>query len=96
MPLLKLQRGIEGLVHISQIANRHIGTPSEVLSEGETVQVKVLEVSASDKRVSLSIRELLEDEDGSQDYAQYERSREEDSGGFSLGDMIGDQLKKYK
>lgn len=62
----------------------------------ETVQVKVLEVSAEDKRVSLSIRELLEDEDGSQHYAQYEKSREEDSGGFSLGDMIGDQLKKYK
>ncbi|MDQ0205901.1 30S ribosomal protein S1 [Alkalicoccobacillus murimartini] len=88
--------GIEGLVHISQIANRHIGTPSEVLSEGESVQVKVLEVSAEDKRVSLSIRELLTDDEGSQEYAQYDKSREEDSGGFSLGDMIGDQLKKYK
>ncbi|MEK4564843.1 30S ribosomal protein S1 [Alkalihalobacillus sp. FSL R5-0424] len=93
---VEIAAGIEGLVHISQIANRHIGMPSEVLSEGETVQVKVLEVSAEDKRVSLSIRELLEDEDGSQHYAQYEKSREEDSGGFSLGDMIGDQLKKYK
>src|SRR5699024_10449957 len=33
--------GVEGLVHISQIANRHIGTPQEVLEEGQDVQVKV-------------------------------------------------------
>ncbi|MCM2674321.1 30S ribosomal protein S1 [Alkalicoccobacillus plakortidis] len=93
---VEIAPGIEGLVHISQIANRHIGTPGEVLSEEETVQVKVLEVSAEDKRVSLSIRELLTDDQGSQEYAQYDKNREEDSGGFSLGDMIGDQLKKYK
>ena len=92
---VEIAPGIEGLVHISQIANRHIGTPSEVLSEGETVQVKVLEVSSEDKRVSLSIRELQSD-DSNQDYSQYDNSRDEDTGGFSLGDMIGDQLKKYR
>ncbi len=56
--------GVEGLVHISQIANRHIGTPSEVLTEGEKVEVKVLDVNIEDKRISLSIRDLLEDENG--------------------------------
>ncbi|MEC0226974.1 30S ribosomal protein S1 [Paenibacillus alba] len=49
--------GVEGLVHISQIAHRHIGTPHEVLKEGQEVQVKVLEINTAEKRVSLSIKE---------------------------------------
>lgn len=52
--------GVEGLVHISQIAHRHIGTPHEVLKEGQEVQVKILEINASEKRVSLSIKETEE------------------------------------
>ncbi|WP_017728055.1 30S ribosomal protein S1 [Halalkalibacterium ligniniphilum] len=88
--------GVEGLVHISQIANRHIGTPGEVLSEGEKVEAKVLDVNIAEKRISLSIRELLENEEN--DYGSYEanESSEDEHTGFSLGDMIGDQLKKYK
>ncbi|WP_223703480.1 30S ribosomal protein S1 [Sutcliffiella deserti] len=85
--------GVEGLVHISQISNRHIGTPQEVLSEGEKVQVKILDINESDQRISLSIRELEEPEQD-QDYSQYTQS--DDTGGFQLGEMIGDKLKKLK
>ncbi|MDR6884428.1 30S ribosomal protein S1 [Bacillus sp. 3255] len=52
--------GVEGLVHISQIAHRHIGTPHEVLKEGQEVQVKILEINAAEKRISLSIKETEE------------------------------------
>ncbi|MEW9699014.1 30S ribosomal protein S1 [Paenibacillus sp. SI8] len=52
--------GVEGLVHISQIAHRHIGTPHEVLKEGQEVQVKILEINTGEKRVSLSIKETEE------------------------------------
>lgn len=52
--------GVEGLVHISQIAHRHIGTPHEVLKEGQEVQVKILEINTAEKRVSLSIKETEE------------------------------------
>ncbi|KGA99163.1 30S ribosomal protein S1 [Alkalihalobacillus alcalophilus ATCC 27647 = CGMCC 1.3604] len=92
---IEVADGVEGLVHISQIANRHIGTPSEVLTEGEKVQAKVLDVNLDEKRISLSIRALIE-EDVEDHYADYESHKEEESSGFSLGDMIGDQLKKYK
>jgi len=53
--------GVDGLIHISQIANRRIGKPEDVLSEGQEVQVKITEVDAENKRISLSIRALLED-----------------------------------
>ena len=52
--------GVDGLIHISQIADRRIGKPEDVLSEGQEVQVKITEVDAEHKRISLSIRALLE------------------------------------
>jgi small subunit ribosomal protein S1 len=84
--------GVEGLVHISQISHKHIGTPHEVLSEGEKVTVKVLDVNEQERRISLSIRDLEEEEQ--EDYGDYEL--QEESKGFQLGDMIGDQLKKLR
>lgn len=85
--------GVEGLVHISQIAHKHIGTPHEVLSEGQEVQVKVLDVNKEDKRLSLSIKELQEKE-REQDFSNYEIP--EESSGFSISDVIGDKLKGFK
>ncbi len=52
--------GVDGLIHISQIADRRIGKPGDVLSEGQDVQVKITDVDAESKRISLSIRALLE------------------------------------
>ena len=52
--------GVDGLIHISQIADRRIGKPEDVLAEGQEVQVKITDVDADNKRISLSIRALLE------------------------------------
>jgi len=52
--------GVDGLIHISQIADRRIGKPEDVLTEGQEVQVKITEIDAEHKRISLSIRALLE------------------------------------
>lgn len=84
--------GVEGLVHISQIAHKHIATPHEVLKEGQEVQVKVLDTNEQDKRLSLSIKDLLEkDTEENFDYELPEESK-----GFQLGEVIGDKLKNLK
>ncbi len=83
--------GVEGLVHISQISHKHIGTPHEVLKEGQTVKVKVLDVNEEEKRLSLSIKEL---EDQPEDKESVELPKEES--GFQIGELIGDQLKNLK
>lgn len=85
--------GVEGLVHISRISHQHIGTPHEVLKEGQKVDVKVLEVNSEEKRLSLSIKDLIEKEDNNNAYGDYEMP--EEASGFSLSDVIGDQLKKF-
>ena len=53
--------GVDGLIHISQIADKRIGKPEDVLSEGQDVKVKITDVDAENKRISLSIRALLEE-----------------------------------
>lgn len=52
--------GVDGLIHISQIADRRIGKPDEVLTVGETVDAKITDVDWEKKKISLSIRALLE------------------------------------
>ncbi|MBQ1703776.1 MAG: S1 RNA-binding domain-containing protein, partial [Oscillospiraceae bacterium] len=52
--------GVDGLIHISQIANRRIGKPEEVLSEGQVVSAKITAIDNENKKVSLSIRALSE------------------------------------
>ena len=54
--------GVDGLIHISQIADKRIGKPEDVLAEGQEVQVKITQIDAENKRISLSIRALLESE----------------------------------
>ncbi len=51
--------GIDGLIHISQIANKHVAKPADVLKIGEKVNVKITDIDDERKRVSLSIRALL-------------------------------------
>ncbi|MBR5991179.1 MAG: bifunctional 4-hydroxy-3-methylbut-2-enyl diphosphate reductase/30S ribosomal protein S1 [Clostridia bacterium] len=55
--------GIDGLIHISQIANKRIEKPQDVLKVGDTVTVKITEIDYDKKRVSLSIRALLPPEE---------------------------------
>ncbi len=57
---VEIASGVEGLVHISEISWKRIGQVKDVLREGEVVKVKVLEVDASKRRVSLSIKQTQE------------------------------------
>ncbi|KRK34249.1 30S ribosomal protein S1 [Loigolactobacillus bifermentans] len=91
--------GVEGLVHISQISHEHIATPNDVLSEGETVKVKVLDVKPDAHRLALSIKALAPKPNGETekpvatpvDTSKYQS--DDDEGGFTLGDIIGKDLK---
>ena len=59
----KVIPGIEGLIHISQIADRRINKPEDVLKVGDKVDCKIIAVDYDKKRVSLSIRALIEKEE---------------------------------
>jgi len=83
---IELAPQVEGLLHISQIANRHIGSPSEVLEEGQEIEAKVLEVRLDEHKISLSTRVLEEEESSADDYSDYTNQSE----GFSVADLTED------
>ena len=68
--------GVDGLIHISQIANKRIGKPEDVLAEGQQVQVKITDIDAENKRISLSIRALLEPEMEEEEAEEIEEAAE--------------------
>jgi len=54
---VKISDGIEGLVHISEMAHKRINRPSQVVQEGEVVEVKILKIDPDTKRIGLSIKQ---------------------------------------
>ena len=93
---VQLEPGVEGLVHISHLADRHVAKPDEVVTEGEEVSVKVLSVDKNEKRVRLSIREVVkeraqQEEHENTDYGYQEDSQVQGDSGesFTLGEMAG-------
>jgi Ribosomal protein S1 len=106
---VEIAPGVEGLVHISQIAHRHIATPFEVLKEGQEVKAKILDFNPAEKRVSLSIKETEEAPPREEREPRSDRAprgprapRENvdlpptESMSFTLGEKFGDKLSKFK
>ncbi len=54
--------GVEGLVHISELAQHHVENPREVVSQGQAVNVKIIEIDGERRRLSLSLKRVEEDE----------------------------------
>lgn len=59
---VQLEDGIDALLHVSQISKEHINKPSDVLSVGQEVEAKVVDMNEADKKISLSMKALLYDE----------------------------------
>ena len=56
-----IEGGVEGIIPNSELANRRIAKPSDVVEEGQTLQVKVIDVRPDDRRITLSLRALQRD-----------------------------------
>lgn len=97
---VEIKPGVQGLVHISEISHKHIGTPGEVLSPGDDVSVKILGIDVENERISLSIKATLPNEDVAESddatTKAYLSSNDEDEDNPTLGDVFGDKLKDFK
>ena len=58
---VELGNSIEGLVHISEMAMRHIDTPAQVVKAGDEIKVKVMEINPERRRISLSMKAAAEE-----------------------------------
>lgn len=98
---VEIGSGLQGLVHISEISHKHIGTPGEVLEPGQTVQVKILGINPEEERISLSIKAANPEEESEEESEeaseetthQYTQTADENENNPTLGDVFGDKLK---
>lgn len=106
---VEVKPGVEGLVHISEMAHKHVETPHEVVAKDEEIDIKVLSVNPSEERISLSIKALTEDNEPKKEAKEADNTKQEEKpvikqpslrdddedGAFTLGDQIGDQLSSF-
>ena len=67
---IELEPGLDGLVHISEVAHKRVNDISEELTVGQTVEAKILEIDTERKRISLSIKQTLEEEAEEQSFTE--------------------------
>lgn len=87
--IVKLEEGIEGLVHNSQISDDRVMNPGDYLKEGQDLKVKILTIDKQQKKISLSYKEAVAKEQ-SIEFRKYAKNEEFET---TLGDIFGDKLK---
>lgn len=88
---VEIGTGIEGLVHLSELTDRRVATADEIVKPGQEVVVKVLTVDKSAKKISLSIKQALEERERAE-YSGYLNAQS--SLGVTLADKFGHLFKK--
>ena len=88
---VKLEDGVEGLVHISQLADHHEANTEEVVSSGQQVNVKIISIDEEARRIGLSIKEAQKERKPKPEPAQEVQPQDEpESSGITIGDIVGD------
>jgi small subunit ribosomal protein S1 len=88
---VQIEEGIEGLVHVSQIANERIDRPAEHFQVGEVIECEILNIDLRERKIGLSVRALRRTEERAEMAAYMDREGE--GGRFTLGDSLGEQLQ---
>ena len=86
----RLDNGIEGLIHVSELSTDHVQKPEDILSVGDKVNAKVISIDPVERKIGLSIREFHRDQDTTAQ-AQYGTSGE---GSVSIGEVVGNAVPK--
>jgi small subunit ribosomal protein S1 len=89
---VQVGEGIEGLVHISEMAAHHVDAPEQVVTPGEELWVKIIDIDLERRRISLSIKQAAEGGTVSAEYQQYYGEHAYDEQGNYIGpDYHGDE-----
>ncbi|GAB7024654.1 30S ribosomal protein S1 [Salidesulfovibrio brasiliensis] len=89
---VEVEEGIEGLVHVSEISRKKVKSPSEVFKEGDSIEAKVIHVSADERRLGLSIKQTTEEEPRKPSSKTYGGSTE--TAAPTLGDLLREKLEE--
>ena len=96
---MEIEDGIEGLIHISQLSQKHVKTADEIVTVGETRDAKILNIDPEQKRVGLSLKEIEDqvkedsspkESSSSQKEESNQEEEKEESSGATIGELVGD------
>lgn len=87
---VQLEEGVEGLVHVSEISKEKINSPVGIYNVGDMLRVMVINVSAKDRKIGLSIK-ALDEEGGQGGYEDFQKKQP--SGPSTIGDLIKEELE---
>src|SRR6476659_8802036 len=89
---VELEKGVEGLVHVSEISEEHVEDPRTVLTPGQAVKVQVLHADGAERKIGLSIKGA----NRSKEAAEAQGFNSANAGGATLGDKFHGKLDKLK
>jgi small subunit ribosomal protein S1 len=87
---VEIEQGIEGLVHVSEMREERVENPRDVVKEADEIEVKIIDINTTDRKIALSVKALTHD--GDDDYREYLRRQ----GGEGSKAKLGDLIKKSK
>ncbi len=88
---VELSEGIEGLCHVSELADSHIDNPEDHFEVGQELDVKIIKLTLLERRIGLSVKALTDDAEGEEGWAY-----KPDVATASIGDIAGDELGQLK
>lgn len=88
---VRIEEGVEGLVHVSQLSTEHVDKPSSIYSVGDKVEAEVINIDLQERKIGLSVRALkrTEEREELETYLQ----REKEAGRFSFETILNEELK---
>jgi small subunit ribosomal protein S1 len=90
---VEVEEGIEGLVHLSELSRKKVKSPKEIFEEGQDIMAKVIHVSADERRLGLSIKQYLEEEEQKRAKEVSNQPGTSAAPGSNLGDLIRQKLE---
>jgi len=100
---MEVAEGIEGLIHISQLSQKHVETPDEIVEEGEERKAKIINIDPEQRRIGLSLKSIEEEINAKKakkenkkttKNKESENKEEEQSSGTTIQELVGDIFDK--
>ena len=88
---VELAPGVDALLHVSQISREHVEKPSDVLSIGQEITAKIVDLNEAEKKISLSMKALAEPQEEKSEEPDFELPKSED-----ISTSLGSLLKNLK
>jgi len=82
---VQLENGMEGFIHVSELSNKYVNKPEDIVSVGQVLDLKIIKVIPKQKKVELSLKQFIEDQEKSE-VSHFINSQEKDT--VTLGDLL--------